>query len=257
MCGFTLVCVRAQPPRCEGAIMTSWKTTLLFALSAALSACATVDDAVQKPLKPSTAWVAAGEGWAEEAEEVYAAATSYVATAAQTRNAKSWAVIMDLDETVLNNVAYQVSLDEAGASYKPETWYAWTQEKRASLVPGASAFIEFVNEAGGHVAFVTNRSDREQLATEENLAALGLTRGEDFRVLLTRARPNGPRSKEERFDLAPAMLSAQGYPDVAIIAYVGDNMGDKPATLNGAAFFCIDQGAMYGDPCAKVPGPGR
>ena len=68
--------------------------------------------------------------------------------------------------------------------------------------------VQAVNQAGGHVAFVTNRQDREQLATENNLAALGIVsvvfvlgmiRGEEVRemfltaiALAVAAVPEGP-----------------------------------------------------------------
>ena len=164
---------------------------------------------------------------------------------------------MDLDETVLNNIQYQIELDRAGAEYSPESWTEWTQKEAATLVPGAKGFIDTVNESGGHVAFVTNRKDFEQLATENNLAALGIERSRDFRVFLTRATPDAPGEKDARFAVVPQMLQAQGYDNVEVIAYVGDGKGDRPSEMVSAEFFCIDQGAMYGEPCAAVPGPGR
>ncbi len=231
---------------------------VFLAAAAFLAACATtpVDDRAFE-YSPGVAWVAAGEDWADEAETVFDAATEYVLEEAATRPANSWAVVLDLDETVINNVRYQMEREQLGEGYTPQSWYDWTQREEATLVPGVEAFLETVNDAGGHVAFVTNRSDSEQLATENNLAALGITRHDDFRVLMTRARPGGASEKDARYDLVPALLATQGYPDVSVIAYLGDNIGDKPANEGDWTFFCIDQGAMYGDPCAAVPGPGR
>lgn len=233
---------------------------ILLAVTGLLVGCVTTPDAPPPPpvsLSAGTAWVAEGKGWAEEAEQVYAEAGNYVAQESVRRPAESWAVVLDLDETVLNNVDYQISRERIGEGFTLESWHDWTLEAAATLVPGAAAFISRVNEASGHVAFVTNRADTEQLATENNLAALGLRRGEDFRVLMTRARPLGPSAKDARYALVPALLAVQGYPDVEIIAFVGDNIGDKPAEPGAWKFFCIDQGAMYGSPCAAVPGPGR
>lgn len=239
---------------------------LLLVSVALLGACSTVDTVppaapttsavtTSVDLKPGTAWVAAGEGWADEAIAVYDEAKAYVLENAVTREDNTWAVVLDLDETVMNNVEYQIRRESIGESYTSESWYDWTQEKSATLVPGAADFLEAVNAAGGHVAFVTNRSDTEQLATEENLADLGLKRGEDFRVLLTRARPDGASEKDARYDLVGPLLAAQGYPGVEIVAYLGDNNGDKPVNPGNWVFFCIDQGGMYGDPCAATPGP--
>ena len=50
-------------------------------------------------------------------------------------------IIMDLDETVLDNSQYQVSLFELKETYNPESWSAWVNQKEAKLVPGAKEFI--------------------------------------------------------------------------------------------------------------------
>lgn len=235
--------------------------SIAFILTLFAAGCATSIPPQPAPvevvLSEGTAWVAAGEGWAEEAEAVYAEATAYVLAEAAERPEKSWAVVLDLDETVINNVAYQIERETLGEGYTSESWHAWTQRKDATLVPGVEDFLAAVNAAGGHVAFVTNRSDTEQLATEENLAALDIRRNEDFRVLMTRASPEGVGSKDGRYALVPGLLAVQGYPDVEVIAYLGDNVGDKPSEPGDWQFFCLDQGAMYGHPCAAVPGPGR
>lgn len=236
----------------------SWKT-ILFAMAFGLAGCASapVSEFDATGLKSSTLWVATSPEYVEEAEAVYAEAIAYVTEISKTHEPGSWAVVLDVDETVLNNVGYQISRDRAGEGYSPESWFAWTQEESATLVPGVEDFLETVNALGGHVALVTNRRDNEQLATENNLAALGITRYDDFQVLLTRALPNGERDKTARFELVPDMLAVQGYEGVAIVAFVGDNQGDKPAEAGDWQFFCIDQGAMYGEYCAEVPGPGR
>ena len=227
-----------------------------IALGLLTAACAHVETPPESALKPGTDWVANSPDWVSEAESVFAEATAYVDEIANTKAEGGWGVILDVDETVINNVAYQVSLDQSGASYAPETWFAWTQEEAATLVPGAAAFIKHVNARGGHVRLVTNRRDTEQLATERNLEALGLRRHYDYRVLLTRALPNATSEKDARFDLVQEMLATQGFPDVEIVAYVGDNKGDKPVEPGDWRFFCIDQGGMYGDYCAAVPRSG-
>lgn len=233
-------------------ISTKLITTLL--ISCSLGACTHHSGPFSLPLSPETDWVSNSSEWASEAESVYEKATEFVREQAAARPKDTWVVILDIDETVLNNVAYQVGLDRAGEVYSSESWYRWTQRQDASLVPGAAAFIRAVRESGGLVGFVTNRRDIEQLATEINLAQLGIHRGVDFQVLLTRADKNGVGDKQARFDVVARLLKVHGYGDVETIAYVGDSIGDKPAATD-AAFFCIDQGAMYGDPCATRPGP--
>lgn len=221
-----------------------------------LAACATsvpAEPPVSVGLSPGVAWVVEADEWADLAAQTFAEATDFITTEAARRPEGSWAVVLDLDETVMNNVQFQVELEQNGGAYSEALWSRWTQRKEATLVPGAEAFLNAVNAAGGHVAFVTNRADSDQLATEENLAALGITRHDDFRILLTRAYPKGSGKKDPRYDIIPAMLKAQGYEDVELIAYLGDNVGDKPENPGEWTFFCINQGEMYGDPCAKRP----
>ena len=205
--------------------------------------------AARDRLSPGVLWVATSADWAEDARAVYADATRFIATEGRRRAAGRWGVVLDVDETVLDNVLYQVEREREALGFTPESWAAWTQRRAAGLVPGASAFIAAVNAAGGHVALVTKRQVSEQFDTEANLLALGLRRGEHYTVLLTRGDA-GPSEKSERFALVPAILKAQGHGSVEIIAAVGDGTGDRIAPE--IRFFCIDQGAMYGDPCART-----
>lgn len=202
-------------------------------------------------LSAPVAYVADSPEFRRTVDGAYSRAIAGIEQQARRHRKGSWVVVMDLDQTVLNNVAYHMAMDHAGESFSPETWRSWVHEKSAILIPGAWSFINRVNGLGGHIAFVSNRRDYEQLATEENLAALGLERGRDFRVLLTRAYPNGDSDKQARFNLVPQELKVQGYPNTRIVAYVGDVMGDKPRNLRGAQFFCIPQGGMYGEQCAR------
>ena len=231
-------------------------------LSVCLSACASLQGSEPAPLssacqlKAGTDWVANSPDWRTAAEATYASASAYVEQYAKAHPSQNWAVVMDVDETVINNVEYQIERDLSCTSYTSETWYRWTQKTNATLVPGVKDFIDTVNQLGGHVAFVTNRKDTEQFATEKNLKKLGLKRQEDFRILITRSTPDGARDKQPRFDVVPAMLTSMGYPNSVIAAFVGDGAGDKPASTT-AQFFCVDQGNMYGEPCALPSGSGQ
>ncbi len=233
--------------------MRSWiVATLPLLLAACCNAPSTnwyANAEANKPLTPPVAYVAHSEDFARHTRAAFTEATDYIVARAPQLKRGSWAVVMDLDQTVMNNIGYHVAIDRAGESYSPETWRAWTDVKQATLIPGALDFIRKVNAWGGHVAFVSNRRDYEQLATEENLAALDLKRGRDYRVLITRAAPFGESDKALRFAVVPHELRAQGYGSVRTIAYVGDVKGDAPRRLNGAKFFCIPQGGMYGENC--------
>ncbi len=108
-------------------------------------------------------------------EEVYAWAAERVAERARGRAAGTWAVIMDADETVLDNTEYQVRRARLGLGFTPESWTAWVREEAAPALPGAVAFVRRVRALGGRVVIVTNRTRDECAPTRRNLQAVGLT----------------------------------------------------------------------------------
>ncbi len=58
------------------------------------------------------------------------------------------AVILDLDETVLDNSPYRAPLAKAGQRFTEETWEKWVMESRAGLVPGAREFLRYARMRG-------------------------------------------------------------------------------------------------------------
>lgn len=86
----------------------------------------------------------------------------------------AWVVVMDVDETILDNSAYQVILDKSGNSFTPESWNEWVASEKATLVPGAKRFIEKVLKHGGKLALITNRARRLDKHTWKNLESLGI-----------------------------------------------------------------------------------
>ena len=83
------------------------------------------------------------------------------------------AVIVDIDETVLDNSPYQARLVRDGLSYDETTWDAWVREEKATPVPGALEFARAAKARGVTVFYVTNRAARLQEPTLRNLRALG------------------------------------------------------------------------------------
>jgi acid phosphatase len=67
------------------------------------------------------------------------------------------AVILDLDETVFDNSAYQARLTASGGVFSDEGWQKWVAEKQAALVPGARDFLLTAHANGVAPFYVTNR----------------------------------------------------------------------------------------------------
>ena len=84
------------------------------------------------------------------------------------------AIIMDIDETVLDNSPYQARLVLNGKEYDELTWDQWVAEKKAKPVPGVVEFAKAATEKGITIFYLSNRAVHLQEATIANLKAEGL-----------------------------------------------------------------------------------
>lgn len=83
------------------------------------------------------------------------------------------AIIVDVDETVLENSPYQVRLIRDDARYSDTTWNAWVDERRATAVAGAPEFAQEAARRGITMIYLTNREHGKSAATRANLEAVG------------------------------------------------------------------------------------
>ena len=94
------------------------------------------------------------------------------------------AVIVDIDETVLDNSPYQARLLRDGKSYEKASWNAWCREKAATALPGAVEFAQLAARHGVTVFYVSNRAGEVAPETLENLRATGFPIAADTDVFL-------------------------------------------------------------------------
>lgn len=123
------------------------------------------------------------------------------------------AVIVDVDETVLDNSPHQAKLLETGTAF-PSWWKEWVDKASAEAIPGAVEFLKTAVASGVDVFYVTNRSREERAATIRNLATQGFPQADETHVL-TREDVS---SKERR------RLKVGETHDVILL--VGDNLAD-------------------------------
>lgn len=123
------------------------------------------------------------------------------------------AVVLDIDETVLDNSPYAARQILDGASY-PSGWDAWVEEARAIAVPGALDFLQWVDSNRIAIFYVSNRADKLKDATLKNLRDLKFPQAWADHVLL---KTPGSR-KEDRREIVREKYR--------IVALVGDNLND-------------------------------
>ncbi len=181
--------------------------------------------------------------------QAYRLATARVEALSASRTAGSWAVIVDADETVLDNSQEQKERELSGRPFRPETWTAWVARREARALPGSVAFLERVKALGGRVAVVTNRTEPECEDTEANLRAERLP----FDLIL--CKPSvGPSEKDTRFQKVQAGIAATGWAPAEVLVYVGDNIQDFPG-LRQDARDDLARLALFGDRYIIVPNP--
>jgi acid phosphatase len=84
------------------------------------------------------------------------------------------AVVLDIDETVLDNSPYQARLVRSGGQYNEADWAAWCKEEAARALPGAVEFTQFAAKHGIAVIYISNRAKDLDQATLANLRKVGL-----------------------------------------------------------------------------------
>lgn len=231
--------------------------TLAAALLLAASGCAPAASAPPAPPTPSVAeasvppaihWYRTAAEQRALYEQAYRWAGEHVRTAVAQQSGP-WGVILDADETILDNSTYQLRRARLGLGYTPESWNDWVREEAAPVLPGAAAFMREVQRLGGRVAIVTNRDEEVCDETRRNLTAVGVAAD----VVL--CRQPGPSSKEGRFRAVAEGTTPAGLPPLAVVAWVGDNIQDFPG--GSQALRAGDAGAFadFGVRWFIVPNP--
>ena len=127
------------------------------------------------------------------------------------------AIILDLDDTVLDNSDFQARTIIEGLSY-PNGWVEYVKEENSTLVSGVKDFLMYAKEKGVKVFYVTNRIHILEKATKKNIKALGLPFDDDIDVLLMRDENGWTRDKTSRRTLVAK--------DYRILLLIGDQLTD-------------------------------
>lgn len=205
---------------------------VLKAVSAAfvlvLAGCATPRDSHE--LLAATLWMQTSAEYRADSEAAYRwaritldralAEPGWTAALEQTSVAPGSppAVIMDLDETVLDNSRFEGELIKRRTVYSPALWSEWVAKAEAEAVPGAVEFIRYAESKGVTVFFVTNRNQAEEAGTRANLAKLGISASTNPDRVLVSGENGWTSDKTAR--------RAEVAKTHRILLLVGDDLGD-------------------------------
>ena len=127
------------------------------------------------------------------------------------------AIILDVDETVLDNLAYQARGILDGTKY-PTGWIDWGNEIAAKEVPGAKDFLNYAHSKGVAIFYITNRVVELKNATQKNLTKLGIPWDQSQETILMRGENGWGSNKGSRRSLVSDKHR--------VLMLIGDNLGD-------------------------------
>ena len=172
-------------------------------------------------------WMRDSEEFSALTTQIWLDAEDSVRAHTGRRARQPWTVVLDIDETVLDNTPYFLELAAYNRPFDWPSWDAWCARKTAEPVPGAPAFLAAVRESGGRVAFVSNRHERTREVTVANLQAHGLWDPNDRMCLLTDDEAYTKRERRRQIREGDGPCGWQGE-SVNVVLYAGDTMADLP-----------------------------
>ena len=133
------------------------------------------------------------------------------------------AVIVDIDETVLDNGPYQARLVRSGQSFDAASWSAWCREASARALPGALEFAQLAARHGVTVFYLSNRAAALSAPTLANLRAEGFPLAPDREVFLGRGTDVAGCTTSGGDKGCRRRLVGRGY---RVLLQMGDQLGD-------------------------------
>ncbi|PIE85942.1 MAG: 5'-nucleotidase, lipoprotein e(P4) family [Bacteroidia bacterium] len=161
---------------------------------------------------------------------------------------KKKAVVMDVDETILDNSPFEGYLIRNGLIYTLELWQKWTAKADAKLIAGAGEFIKFAKSKNVEVFYVSNRRVNEVDATLKNLKKYDLPYTDTLHTYFR---------TDESSKTARRNLIKKNY---EILMLIGDNLTDFDDLYKtrkaDSGFGDVDSTAeMFGSKYILLPNP--
>jgi 5'-nucleotidase (lipoprotein e(P4) family) len=129
------------------------------------------------------------------------------------------AVIVDIDESTVDNSAYQAWMVLKDTTFDPRTWNAYVNTATSLAIPGAVEFARYADSKGVKVCYISNRTAEEETATRKNMERLGFPMGGEVDTfLMARERPDWGSAKGTR--------RAYVANDYRVLLNIGDNFAD-------------------------------
>jgi len=212
--------------------VSSWSAVVVLVFALALATPSRAQDAPQNDLLNAVLWMQRSVEYKASALTAFSLARLRLDQALADRN---WtaapreqtgayqslppAVVLDIDETIVDNSGYQVWMALKDTTFDAKTWNAFVNTVSSTAIPGAVDFARYAEAKGVKVFYISNRTAEEEPATRKNLEKLGFPLDDKIdTVLMTRERPDWTSAKGTR--------RAHVARTHRILLNLGDNFGD-------------------------------
>lgn len=161
------------------------------------------------------------------------------------------AVVVDVDETILDNSPFQATNIKNRLPFLLPNWYAWGEMRKAKAIPGAVDFLNYANRKGVKIFYVSNRDEVQKQATIDNLKSAGFPDATEETVQLRQkdsSKEPRRRAISERYRIVFLMGdNLDDFSDIFERKSVDDRFAevDKTSQLFGRKFIVLPN-AMYG-----------
>ena len=184
-------------------------------------------------------WVVNSEEYKKSCKQIYDQATKDLSKIFIDGQS---AIIMDLDETVLDNSQYQIEINDKKENFSMESWSKWVIRAEAQLVPGAKHFFDYIRKNNIQIIFISNRMNDRLSSTIKNMKKLGIYNKKDIYLLRLDREDKKNIRRNEVYSGTERM---KVYGPKKIVAYFGDAMGDFSKSNNLGKEY-IFPNPMYG-----------
>jgi len=162
------------------------------------------------------------------------------------------AIVLDLDETAIDNSPNEVRAIRLGKTFDTTSWKQWVREAAATAVPGAAELLAYAKSRGVTPFYVSNRDADEGPGTRHTLEKLGFPLSDDPDNLLLRGqRPEWGSDKTSRRAYVAASYR--------VLLLLGDDLNDfvlaRDKTLAERDAIVADHAAWWGTRWFMLPNP--
>lgn len=173
---------------------------------------------VNNEMVMAVAWMQNSAEYRELCYQAYNVALERVKEAVKNhkKGDKPLAIVLDADETVLDNSAFEAGLIGTDNAYNSKDWNEWCNAAEALAMPGAAEYLQAVDKLGVDIFYASNRSLSQVPGSAKNFKKIGFPQADAKHMIFKGENGN----KMERFEKV--------MQDYDVVVFMGDNTGDLP-----------------------------